>query len=110
MPDRRVKGCPNENCSAYKKIKYKTSDDYCSKCGSQLVLVCSKCWTPLSVDDRKVHICDKCEAKAADRKQKVNDVVKHAGEVVIGVVPAVVAVVKSAPEVIEKLTDAEKKD
>ena len=41
MSDKRVKGCPNESCKAYKKAKYKAEDRFCKDCGTELIFVCS---------------------------------------------------------------------
>ena len=100
MQDKRVKACPNTNCEAYKKTRYKANDEYCSKCGSPLVLVCSKCWTPLAVDDKKITICEKCQAKKDDRKHNTIEFGKKAGQAVVAVAGVAVAVVKKGPEIL----------
>lgn len=100
MSDKRVKGCPNESCKAYKKAKYKAEDRFCKDCGTELIFVCSKCWTPLAGDDPNKKICAKCEAKAQDRKEKVIDMGKKIGGAALAVVPLAL---KEIPELIDKL-------
>ena len=80
MSDKRTKGCPNEKCKEYKRIKYKAEDKYCKACGSELIFVCRRCWTPLSGDDQNRSICVKCEAKDQDRREKLKKNVKRAAE------------------------------
>ncbi|MDO4976761.1 MAG: hypothetical protein Q4E53_05805 [Eubacteriales bacterium] len=42
------KGCVNEECIArIKKISYKNTDEFCSKCGLPLSFVCKDCWMEL---------------------------------------------------------------
>ena len=103
MSDKRVKGCPNESCKAYKKTKYKAEDRFCKDCGTELIFVCSKCWTPLAGNDPNKKICAKCEAKAQDRKEKVIDTAKKIGSGALAVAAVVPAVLKEIPELIDKL-------
>lgn len=103
MADKRVKGCPNIECTEYKKTKYKSEDVYCKKCSSKLVLVCSKCWTPLAEDNPKKKICAKCEAKAEDRKERIIQKGKIVGQNALAVLAVVPAIIKVAPEVLKKI-------
>ncbi|MBR5341636.1 MAG: hypothetical protein IK151_06900 [Erysipelotrichaceae bacterium] len=103
MSDKRVKGCPNDKCKDYKKTKYKAEDKYCKACGSELVFVCSKCWTLLASDDPKKKICAKCEAKAEDRKEMIINTGKAIGNGALAVAAAIPAAVKIIPKVIDKL-------
>lgn len=69
----KIKGCGNESCEAHKKkINYKESDAFCSKCGSPLVYVCKDCYTQLPDDTEKY--CVRCLAKHEDRKDKAKKV------------------------------------
>lgn len=64
----RVKGCVNEECVVFKKkITYKESEKYCSKCGNPLSYVCKKCYTPL---DEQGTYCVFHQAEKDDRKDK----------------------------------------
>jgi len=55
----KIKGCGNETCEAHKKkLIYKESESFCSKCGSPLVYVCKDCYTKLSDDTAKY--CVRC--------------------------------------------------
>lgn len=66
---KRNKGCPDEACEAHvRKIKYKSSDQFCSKCGSELVYVCKGCYTILPNASNK--FCTRCISKTEDRKDK----------------------------------------
>lgn len=69
----KIKGCGNESCEAHnKKITYKESEAFCSKCGTPLVYVCKDCYTQLPDDTEKY--CVRCLAKHEDRKDKARKV------------------------------------
>ena len=88
--DGRKKGCPNEECERHqKKIKMKATDEFCPKCGTRLVYVCSKCFTEIEDIDPKHKICKLCEAKEQELKNKVANKAKAAGGVAAGAVGAV---------------------
>lgn len=94
--DNRKKGCPNEACIMNSKKKRQKSDiDYCPKCGTKLVYVCVKCFREIEDIDRRHRICSLCEAKDAEKRQKVLDNVKNgagkAGKVIVGVGTPIVA-------------------
>jgi predicted amidophosphoribosyltransferase len=77
------KGCINESCEAYKeKIKYKDSETYCSRCGSQLAYVCKKCHRQLSSNNDKN--CIRCRAEIEDRRKRI----QNAGGKFLGVMIA----------------------
>ena len=66
----KVKGCGDEKCVAHKKkIVYKDSESFCSKCGNSLVYVCKDCKTQMPGDSEKY--CVRCLAKRKDRKDKM---------------------------------------
>lgn len=72
-----VKGCTNSQCIATKKkIKYKATEDFCSKCGAPLVYVCPKCYTPIEKNEK---LCAIHQAKKEDQKDKAIKVVKEGG-------------------------------
>ncbi len=100
MSDKRIKGCPNDKCDDYKKIKYKAEDRFCKSCGTELIFVCSKCWTPLAGDDPKKKICAKCEAKREDRKEKLIQTGKRAGQAVASLAAVAPAVLKLITKVL----------
>ena len=92
--DRRIKGCPNEECSFHRnKIKQKAEVDYCPKCGSQLIYVCAKCFSQIEDIDSKHRICSLCEAKAEEKKakriEKAKNIGGKVGKAAIGVVGTV---------------------
>lgn len=65
----RVKGCVDEKCIArQKKIFYKESDEFCSKCGKKLTFVCKKCYTVL--EDSKEKYCIRHLEERTERKEK----------------------------------------
>ena len=44
---KRIKGCTNPTCECkFNKTKYNFNDEFCVKCGSSLVYVCSNCLKP----------------------------------------------------------------
>lgn len=67
----RVKGCLQSDCSEHiKKVKYRTRDQYCKKCGHKLGYVCKKCFTPIANGSSK-RFCIRCEAGRQDRRIKI---------------------------------------
>ena len=67
----KVKGCTNNHCVAHtKKITYKKSEDFCSKCGQPLSFVCKSCYTPIEESQKR---CVMCQAKVDDRNDKIKD-------------------------------------
>ncbi len=89
----RVKGCINEECTAFKKkITYGESEGYCSKCGNPIVYVCKKCYTPL---DEKGKYCAFHQAEREDKKVHAKKVIVEVGGTIGGVIVAgVVAMTK----------------
>lgn len=84
----RVKGCTNEKCVAFKKkITYKETEEYCSKCGQPLSYVCKKCYTPLEDKGKYCAIHQAEKDDKADQAKKValgvGGAVLSAGAVVI---------------------------
>ena len=95
VSDKRKKGCPNESCEIHKKkVMLKSEIDYCSKCGSKLIYVCSKCSKEIEDIDKKHQICCFCEAyleeKRSHRIEKVKVGAGKAGKVVVSVVSPIV--------------------
>lgn len=82
--DRRIKGCPNESCVMHSnKKKYEADNDYCPKCGTKLIYVCSKCFTEIEDIDENHRKCKRCEAEADVKKEKAKELGKNvAGKVV----------------------------
>lgn len=68
--DNRIKCCPNEACERnIDKYRYKFADMFCTKCGSELVLVCRECFSRIA-DEGPAHMrCKLCEAERQDRKE-----------------------------------------
>ena len=106
MADKSVKGCPNEECPAYKKIKYKADDHFCLKCGEELIYVCDKCWTPLSGNDKKIKTCAKCQAKAKDRMAHLKENAVNAAKVAGTAAVAAAGVVAKSPDMLGKASKA----
>ena len=74
----KIKGCGNESCETHKKkITYKESEAFCSKCGSPLVYVCKDCHTQLPDDAKKY--CVRCFAEQEDRKDKAKKLAAGVG-------------------------------
>lgn len=79
--DRRVKGCTNASCERnIKKHKYKASDNYCTLCGSNLVFVCSGCFSKIEDNGPHHKFCKRCEEIREERKEKVKDFGQKAKE------------------------------
>lgn len=88
--DKRVKGCPNENCSLHKeKLKQKPDMNYCPMCGEKLVFVCAKCFCEIENIDYDHRICALCEVKRSQKKGAVagaaKDGAKAVGKLALGV-------------------------
>lgn len=87
------KGCGNELCEAHKKkITYKKSEAFCSKCGSPLVYMCKDCYTQLPNDTKKY--CVRCLAKHEDRKNKAKKVAAGIGGGILTVLTVTSSLVK----------------
>lgn len=96
----KIKGCSNESCEAHKKkIKYKESEESCSKCRSSLVYVCKDCYTQLPNDT--VKYCVRCLAKHTDRKIKV----KKVGGRVLAAGVTIITIGITAMDVTKKIKD-----
>ncbi|HOZ37509.1 MAG TPA: hypothetical protein PLH64_02055 [Anaerolineaceae bacterium] len=82
---KKIKGCVNESCEAHiKKLKFKESEIFCSKCGSPLFHVCKDCFFPLpEVNDK---YCVRCHAKHEDTKVKAGKVKAGVGATIASVV------------------------
>ncbi len=51
MSDVRKKGCPNERCiQFFNKVKHSSDINYCPKCGTKLIYVCSKWSATIKVE------------------------------------------------------------
>ena len=97
-----TKGCVNEKCIAHKeKITYKESDDYCSKCGEKLFLVCKKCYKVLENSSEKY--CVRCLADKEDREDKAKKVVGSIGGALLTVGGIIISKGKDIPRNIKKL-------
>ena len=89
--DKRKKGCPNESCERHqKKIMLKATEEYCPKCGTKLIYVCSKCFREIEDIDPKHRICSLCEAEGQEKKDAAADKAKKVGKGAIGLVVPVV--------------------
>lgn len=76
-----VKGCTNSKCNATeKKITYKETESFCSKCGGTLTYVCKKCYTPVGKNEK---LCVRCQAEKEDRQDKAKKVARDAGGAII---------------------------
>lgn len=79
LKDKRAKGCPNEKCSMHKeKKKQGAENEYCPKCGTRLIYVCSKCFTEIEDIGPSHKKCRRCEIEAAEKKKKALDNTKKA--------------------------------
>ncbi|MPM37614.1 hypothetical protein SDC9_84232 [bioreactor metagenome] len=91
----KIKGCVNASCEAHnKKITYKESETFCSRCGNPLFYVCKDCYTQLPDDSEKY--CIRCLAKHEDSKDKVKKIAASVGSGVVAVGVGVLTVGKKA--------------
>lgn len=107
--DKRVKGCPNEACPEHTNAKkYAADDNYCKKCGMQLIFVCVKCHK--EIEDIAGHrLCMDCEAAQKDDGGKVAHAAKNAGrEVKKKAINGAVKVKDNAPVALEKAKEIAK--
>lgn len=89
--DKRKKGCPNESCERHNdKIKLKATEEFCPKCGTKLIFVCSKCFKEIEDGDPNHRICRLCDAKRQEKKKVIAVKAKEAGKAAAGVVTPVV--------------------
>ena len=85
----KIKGCTNSQCVAHtKKITYKKSEDFCSKCGQPLSFICKSCYTPIEESQR---LCIMCQAKVDDRNDKIKDGVAKVGTAALSLGVAVLS-------------------
>lgn len=85
-----AKGCPNGECVVHKKkALFEASMNLCPECGAELAAVCKSrgCYTFL--DDPSKKLCARCEAKRADRVDRI----KKVGAAAVGTVFTVGATV-----------------
>ena len=98
----KIKGCGNESCEAHKKkITYKESEVFCSKCGSMLIYVCKDCYTQLS--DYAEKYCLRCLAKHEDRKDKAKKVAAGVGGGALAVGGVILTYGKKALDIARKI-------
>lgn len=80
----KIKGCANESCVANnKKITYKESETFCSRCGNPLFFICKDCHTQLPGDSQKY--CVRCLAEHEDRKDKAKKFAAGVGSGVVAI-------------------------
>ncbi len=89
MADTRKKGCPNIECVINKEEKKLKNDmDFCPKCGTKLIYVCSNkdCYNELTSEKFKDTICNECKTKSenkkAERKEKRKEIADKSKEFV----------------------------
>ena len=96
----KVKGCTNSRCVAHtKKITYKKSEDFCSKCGQPLSFVCKSCYTPIEESQK---LCVMCQAKVDDRNDKIKDGVLKVGGAALSIGAVVLSKGKDLTKYIPK--------
>lgn len=79
-----IKGCQNEDCKAFRKTKFKHSEETCPLCGEPLVHICKDCYTPIS--DETKQYCALCEARHSDKRDKFWDGAKRVGGIIATIV------------------------
>ena len=70
--EKRVKHCPNPDCTrAATKYKFNADDTYCTECASELVFACASCGGPLDDQGPEHKLCAYCQAEKARHRQQV---------------------------------------
>ncbi len=82
------KGCTNLNCEAYKKLKFKDNDKFCTKCGEPLSYVCADCWKVMA--DNTERYCTICGALREQKKKDLIDGTINKAAAIGGVVAVAV--------------------
>ena len=78
--DRRIKGCPNIDCDRHNsKYKYKSSDKYCTLCGSELIYVCAECYKEIEDAPDMHRYCENCKAEKKQDGGKIPHAFKELG-------------------------------
>lgn len=101
------KGCINEGCIAHKKIKYKDSDEFCSKCGNALSYVCAGCWKVM--EDNSARYCISCLAEREQKRSQNIEKVKSGGRAAAETLGTVSAVVMTTAKNSQQLVSGIKK-
>lgn len=101
--DKRIKQCPNEDCSRNQKRFHFTSDDiYCTECRCGLVFACAKCGRKIEDEGPGHRLCELCIATRTDRRTNLrNTAAKTVAAVGVGA-SAVASGVKTAAKVLLK--------
>lgn len=96
--DKRIKGCTNPTCECkFNKTKYAFNDEFCVKCGSSLVYVCSNCLQPFESNSPTERFCLNCQAVIDERREKRQEVVVRARKVAGKAALALPVLVKKGP-------------
>lgn len=107
--DKRVKGCSNPECVNHiKRIKMKPDDEYCPKCGSELVFVCKKCFSEIQDIDEDHRVCIHCIEEAREKKEKTIEKAKDYGKK--AVVAAGTGVLAVGGKIVTKVMKDEEKE
>ncbi len=62
---KKIKGCLQDNCIALKKkIVYKVDDNFCTKCGKSLYIVCKRCKKTVIEEGSSSVLCIKSFCKS----------------------------------------------
>lgn len=95
--DKRKKGCPNTNCQMHiKEVKQDAENEFCSKCASKLVFVCTKCFSEIEDKGAKHRICEICKAKQQEKREKAKEQAKGVAKIAVVPVGAVAKVAVDA--------------
>ena len=74
ITETRRKGCPNENCERHiNKVMLMPTEEYCPKCGTRLVDVCSMCFQQIDGDEIQRGLCRKCAKKPIRKSISTNN-------------------------------------
>lgn len=107
--DKRIKGCPNEECANHiKKTRFKADQEVCPDCGAELVFVCRKCFCEIQDINEKHRVCRHCMEKSIQKKEEQKEAVKGVAKKVAA--GAGVAVVGVGGKILNKVLQDTEKD
>lgn len=79
--DKRIKGCPDPECERHiEHFKYKSTDKFCTRCGSQLAFVCAKCFEPIEDTEDQRRFCEACKPKESKDSENLQKPSKNNSE------------------------------
>ena len=79
-----------------KEVKQDAENEFCPKCASKLVFVCTKCFSEIEDKGTKHRICEICKAKQQEKREKAKEQAKGVAKIAVVPVGAVAKVAVDA--------------